>query len=56
MQHCRTIKEPRQAIPTFRETIALLTRPENRHVKFDVRALLCTLEIRIVDRHALRST
>jgi len=36
IQHCRTIKEPRQAIPTFSETIALLMRPENRHVKFDV--------------------
>lgn len=39
MQHCRTIKEPPQAIPTFPETIALLMQPENRHVKFDVRAL-----------------
>lgn len=39
MQHCRTIKEPPQAIPTFQETIALLMRPDNRHVKFDVRML-----------------
>ncbi|KAG8818522.1 hypothetical protein FRC19_010575 [Serendipita sp. 401] len=36
MEHCRTTKEPRQSIPTFSETIALLMRPENRHVKFNV--------------------
>ncbi|KAG6336489.1 hypothetical protein ID866_2603, partial [Astraeus odoratus] len=36
MEHLRTIKEPRQAIPTFSETIALLMKPENEHVKFNV--------------------
>ncbi|PVG03663.1 hypothetical protein CPB86DRAFT_853102 [Serendipita vermifera] len=36
MQHCRTVKEPKQAIPTFAETIALLMLPENRHVKFNI--------------------
>ncbi|KAF8638606.1 hypothetical protein AX17_002147 [Amanita inopinata Kibby_2008] len=36
MQHVRTKKEPRQPIPTFLETIALLMQPENRHVKFNV--------------------
>ncbi|KNZ78608.1 hypothetical protein J132_11049 [Termitomyces sp. J132] len=36
MQHLRTIKSPRQAIPTFAETITLLMRPENRHAKFNV--------------------
>ncbi|PPQ63159.1 hypothetical protein CVT24_005799, partial [Panaeolus cyanescens] len=36
MQHVRTIKEPKQAIPTFAETIALLMQPENQHVKFNV--------------------
>ncbi|KAE9407234.1 PLC-like phosphodiesterase [Gymnopus androsaceus JB14] len=30
MEHVRTVKEPRQAIPTFAET------PENQHVKFNV--------------------
>jgi len=32
----RTVKEPKQAIPTFTETVALLMLPENRHVKFNV--------------------
>jgi len=36
MQYVRTIKEPKQTIPTFAETVALLMRPENRHVKFNV--------------------
>ena len=36
MQHCRTIKEPWQAIPTYKDTIALM-RPGSQHVKFDVR-------------------
>ncbi|KAF9266177.1 PLC-like phosphodiesterase [Marasmius fiardii PR-910] len=36
MEHVRTIKEPKQAIPTFVETIALLMKPENLHVKFNI--------------------
>ncbi|KAF8969351.1 PLC-like phosphodiesterase [Flammula alnicola] len=36
MQHVRTKKEPKQAIPTFAETVELLMRPENLHVKFNV--------------------
>ncbi|KAF8345601.1 PLC-like phosphodiesterase [Amanita rubescens] len=36
MQHVRTRKEPRQPIPTFAETIELLMKPENHHVKFNV--------------------
>jgi len=36
MQHVRTRKEPRQPIPTFAETIELLMKPENQHVKFNV--------------------
>ncbi|KAG6861958.1 hypothetical protein C0995_009142 [Termitomyces sp. Mi166 len=36
MQHIRTLKSPKQAIPTFAETIALLMRPENQHAKFNV--------------------
>ncbi|KDR84085.1 hypothetical protein GALMADRAFT_236736 [Galerina marginata CBS 339.88] len=36
MQHVRTIKEPKQSIPTFAETVALLMKPENHHVKFNV--------------------
>ncbi|KAJ3503150.1 hypothetical protein NLJ89_g8560 [Agrocybe chaxingu] len=36
MQHVRTIKEPKQSIPTFAETIELLMRPENLHAKFNV--------------------
>jgi len=36
MEHVRTTKEPHQAIPTFDETIALLMRPENQHVNFNV--------------------
>ncbi|EMD40535.1 hypothetical protein CERSUDRAFT_91264 [Gelatoporia subvermispora B] len=36
MEHLRTVKEPKQAIPTFAETIALLMKPENMHVRFNV--------------------
>jgi glycerophosphoryl diester phosphodiesterase len=36
MERLRTIKEPRQAIPTFVDTIALLMKPENQHVKFNI--------------------
>lgn len=36
MQHVRTIKEPKQTIPTFAETVALLMKPENMQVKFNV--------------------
>ncbi|KAF9644499.1 PLC-like phosphodiesterase [Thelephora ganbajun] len=36
MEHARTLKEPHQAIPTFAQTIELLMKPENRHVKFNV--------------------
>ncbi|KAG6854448.1 hypothetical protein C0991_006527 [Blastosporella zonata] len=36
MQHVRTTKLPKQSIPTFVETIALLMLPENQHAKFNV--------------------
>ncbi|KAJ8502487.1 hypothetical protein ONZ45_g11703 [Pleurotus djamor] len=36
MENVRTIKEPKQSIPTFAETVSLLMRPENMHVKFNV--------------------
>lgn len=36
MQHIRTRKKPKQAIPTFVETVALLMRPENQHVRLNV--------------------
>ncbi|KIL70446.1 hypothetical protein M378DRAFT_183930 [Amanita muscaria Koide BX008] len=36
MEHVRTKKEPQQPIPTFIETITLLMKAENRHVKFNV--------------------
>ncbi|KAF4601277.1 hypothetical protein EYR38_005929 [Pleurotus pulmonarius] len=36
MEHVRTVKEPKQSIPTFAETVALLMQPENQHVKFNV--------------------
>jgi phosphatidylglycerol phospholipase C len=36
MEHVRTIKEPKQPMPTFAEVIALLMLPENRHIKFNV--------------------
>jgi glycerophosphoryl diester phosphodiesterase len=36
MEHVRTAKKPEQAIPTFAETVALLMKPENQHVKFNI--------------------
>ncbi|KIP10348.1 hypothetical protein PHLGIDRAFT_33894 [Phlebiopsis gigantea 11061_1 CR5-6] len=36
MEHLRTMKTPAQSIPTFAETVALLMKPENQHVKFNV--------------------
>jgi len=36
MEHIRTIKEPKQSIPTFAATVELLMRPENQEVKFNV--------------------
>jgi len=36
LEHVRTIKEPKQGIPTFAETIALLMKEENQHVKFNI--------------------
>ncbi|KAI0722665.1 PLC-like phosphodiesterase [Earliella scabrosa] len=36
MEHLRTLAEPKQAIPTFAETVALLMKPENRHVTFNI--------------------
>ncbi|KAF8603474.1 PLC-like phosphodiesterase [Ceratobasidium sp. AG-I] len=36
MENTRTIREPRQAIPTFAQTIELLMRPENAHAQFNV--------------------
>ncbi|KAL0950056.1 hypothetical protein HGRIS_010063 [Hohenbuehelia grisea] len=36
MEHVRTVKEPKQTIPTFAETVTLLMLPENLHVKFNV--------------------
>ncbi|KAK0230250.1 PLC-like phosphodiesterase [Armillaria fumosa] len=36
IEHVRTRKAPVQAIPTFAETVALLMKPENLHVKFNV--------------------
>ncbi|EIW61594.1 PLC-like phosphodiesterase [Trametes versicolor FP-101664 SS1] len=36
LQQLRTVKEPKQALATFEDTIKLLMRPENRHVKFNV--------------------
>ncbi|KAF8204669.1 PLC-like phosphodiesterase [Pholiota molesta] len=36
MQHVRTKKSPKQAIPTFAQTVELLMRPENQHVKFNI--------------------
>jgi len=36
MEHLRTIKVPRQSIPTFAETVSLLMKPENHHVKFNI--------------------
>ncbi|OJA19341.1 hypothetical protein AZE42_00409 [Rhizopogon vesiculosus] len=36
MESLLTIKKPKQSIPTFEQTIALLMKPENQHVKFNV--------------------
>jgi glycerophosphoryl diester phosphodiesterase len=36
MLHVRTVKEPKQAIPTFTDTLDLLMKPENQHIKFDI--------------------
>lgn len=36
MEHCRTLKEPKQPMPTFAQLIELLMLPENKHVKFNV--------------------
>ncbi|TFK55429.1 PLC-like phosphodiesterase [Heliocybe sulcata] len=36
MEHVRTKKEPKQAVPTFPETIELLMKPENHHVQLNV--------------------
>ncbi|KAJ3484094.1 hypothetical protein NLI96_g5869 [Meripilus lineatus] len=36
MEHLTTVKEPKQSIPTFAETVSLLMKPENLHVKFNV--------------------
>jgi len=36
MEHVRTVKEPKQPIPTFIETLELLMKPENQHVKFNI--------------------
>ncbi|THH26634.1 hypothetical protein EUX98_g7548 [Antrodiella citrinella] len=36
MENLRTVKEPKQSIPTFTETVQLLMKPENLHVKFNV--------------------
>ncbi|PSR81019.1 hypothetical protein PHLCEN_2v6550 [Hermanssonia centrifuga] len=36
MEHLHTVKEPKQSIPTFAETVTLLMKPENQHVKFNV--------------------
>ncbi|KAI9000731.1 PLC-like phosphodiesterase [Trametes punicea] len=36
LKQLRTVKEPRQSLATFEETVKLLMRPENQHVKFNV--------------------
>ncbi|KAJ7219338.1 PLC-like phosphodiesterase [Mycena pura] len=36
MEHARTKKEPKQSIPTFAETLALLMKPENLHIHLNV--------------------
>jgi len=36
MEHLTTKKEPKQSIPTFQKTVALLMKPENRHVTFNI--------------------
>lgn len=40
MENIRTTREPRQAIPTFIQTIELLMRPENAHAQFNVSLLI----------------
>ncbi|KAG8693620.1 hypothetical protein FRC08_009000 [Ceratobasidium sp. 394] len=35
MENTRTVREPKQAIPTFAETVELLMRPENQHAQFN---------------------
>ena len=36
IEHIRTLKEPVQQIPTFKEVCDLLMRPECKHVKLNV--------------------
>jgi glycerophosphoryl diester phosphodiesterase len=36
IEHLRTVKEPRQQIPTFQQVCDLLMVPENQHVKLNV--------------------
>ncbi|KAI0677251.1 PLC-like phosphodiesterase [Trametes maxima] len=36
MENRKTAKEPKQSIPTFAETVALLMKPENKHITFNV--------------------
>ncbi|GAA6020137.1 hypothetical protein JCM10207_006270 [Rhodosporidiobolus poonsookiae] len=36
LDQLRTTKSPAQRIPTFRETVALLMRPENQHVELNI--------------------
>ncbi|KAH8834353.1 PLC-like phosphodiesterase [Flagelloscypha sp. PMI_526] len=36
MKNARTLKEPKQPIPTFVETVELLMKPENHHVQFNI--------------------
>ncbi|KAI0677253.1 PLC-like phosphodiesterase [Trametes maxima] len=36
LQQLRTVKEPKQSLATLEETVKLLMRPENQHVKFNV--------------------
>ncbi|EJU06532.1 PLC-like phosphodiesterase [Dacryopinax primogenitus] len=36
MEHVRTKKEPKQPIPTFNQTVGLLMKPDNKHLKFNL--------------------
>jgi len=36
IEHVRTVKEPKQKIPTFRELCDLLMKEENKHVKLNI--------------------
>ncbi|KAF8592590.1 PLC-like phosphodiesterase [Ramaria rubella] len=36
MEHARTLKEPRQSIPTFLETLTLLMKDDNKHVQLNI--------------------